>query len=83
MNSNNEAVVLSIPTPTPKRTQTEQAQREQFLAAAESARNWVTMLTYCGRQDNWSEVEFLLGMSDRVCEMMRSALVHIHNANGN
>lgn len=81
--SRDEAVSLAEIVITPKRPRAEQARRDQFLAAAEQARHWVTMLTFSAQQDNWSEVEFLLGMSDRVCETMQGAFAQPNNKDGN
>lgn len=81
--SHNEAVILPEVAITAKRTLAEQGRRDQFLAAVEQTRNWVTMLTYCAQRDNWSEVEFMLQMSDRICETMQDAFARPNNKDGN
>ncbi|NCG55234.1 hypothetical protein [Serratia fonticola] len=80
--SQDEAVSLAAVVITPKRSPAEQAQRDQFLAAVKEAKNWSTMLTFYTEHENWSEVEFLLGLSDRVCEKLQEAFAHTNQING-
>ncbi|EDX0372929.1 hypothetical protein GTL21_003624 [Salmonella enterica] len=41
-----------------RRTQVQQAQRDEFLKAATLARNWLNNIICFAEKDNWSEVEF-------------------------
>lgn len=58
----------------PRRTPTQQAQRDEFLKAATLARNWINHIIRFAEKDNWSEVEFYLGTGVYDYEKMRDLL---------
>ncbi|EDS5484505.1 hypothetical protein HY28_005090 [Salmonella enterica subsp. enterica] len=50
----------------PVRTLEEWVQRQQFLSAIESARNWLSMLNRHAVRYNWNEVRLLLALSEGI-----------------
>ncbi|EAP1704755.1 hypothetical protein D6O16_07085 [Salmonella enterica] len=57
-----------------RRTPEQQAQRDAFLKAATTARNWINNIVWFAEKDDWAEVEFYLGTGRYDYEKMKELL---------